>query len=59
MQLFIVLIILVAAVIYIGKRISKTFKQDNGICSGCTLSDICKKGKNKKKVCNTHKSMDK
>lgn len=43
MQIIIVSLILILAVIYVGRRIYNTFRKDNGICSGCSLIDICKK----------------
>lgn len=43
MQMIIVSLILILAVIYVGRRIYNTFRKDNGICSGCSLIDICKK----------------
>lgn len=52
MQIIIVSLILILAVIYVGRRIYNTFRKDNGICSGCSLIDICKKKNNKKKLQN-------
>lgn len=48
--MIIVSLILILAVVYVGRRIHNTFRKDNGICSGCSLIDICK---NKKKNCKT------
>lgn len=54
MQMIIVSLILILAVIYVGRRIYNTFRKDNGICSGCSIIDICKK-KNNKKNCKTRR----
>ncbi len=47
MQLLIVAIILICAVLYIGYRIFKTFKNKSNICSDCPLNEVCKKRKTK------------